>query len=145
MAACPFCHVRDNPHEGVVATSKHALAVMDKHPVVKGHCLVITAKHYDSLLAVPDAELLDLLKLAVRVEKALLASGFGGGVDLRQHYRPFLEESELVVRHVHLHLVPRKEGDEIFRKAGLRELALRTSPPEKDLFAAAGQIRKALK
>lgn len=145
MASCPFCHVRDNPHEGVIAQSKHSLAVLDKHPLVRGHCLAVTRTHYDSLMQVPQEELLDLMQLAVRVEKALLAAGFGEGVDLRQHYRPFLPESKFVVRHVHLHLVPRSEGDELFVKATIKEVPLRKEPPEKQLFAAAKEIRKALK
>ncbi len=145
MADCPFCHVRDNPHEGVIAETRHSLGIVDKRPLVRGHSLVVTRKHYDSLFNVPDDELLDLLKLAVRVEKALLDGGFGEGVDLRQHYRPFLEESDLVVRHVHLHLVPRNAGDELFTKATAREVPLRMRPTEKKLFEVAGEVRKALK
>ena len=111
MGDCDFCNIIDNPHEGVIAESEHAIAFMDKHPIAPGHCLVTTRKHHESLMEVSDRELLGLFKLVAKVEKALLRAGLGEGVDLRQHFRPFLPEGKYVKRHVHVHIVPRFEGD----------------------------------
>jgi len=38
------------------------------------------------------------------------------GCDIRQHYRPFLKQSELKVNHLHIHLQPRELDDELYRK-----------------------------
>jgi diadenosine tetraphosphate (Ap4A) HIT family hydrolase len=145
MHNCDFCHIRDNPHEGVIAQTAHSIAFMDKHPIAEGHCLVTTRTHHESLMEVPDAELLDLFKVVARVEKAILAAGLGDGVDMRQHFRPYLPEGKYVKRHVHVHLLPRRDGDDVFTQVAVKEMGLRTEPAEKDLFATASLIRKELK
>ena len=145
MQPCDFCHIRDNPHEGVIEQTFLSLAFMDKHPIARGHCLVTTKKHHESLMEVSDEELLDLFQLVARIEKALLRADLGEGVDMRQHFRPFLPEGKYVKRHVHVHLVPRREGDAIFTEAAVKEMGLRREPSESTLFKVAGDIRKALK
>ncbi len=145
MHTCDFCHIRDNPHDGVIAQTSHSIAFMDKHPLVAGHCLVSTRTHHESLMDASDEELLDLMTLVARIERALLDAGLGEGIDMRQHFRPFLPEGKYVKRHVHVHLLPRHEGDAIFTEAAIKEGGLRREPDEKELFATAGKIRKALK
>ena len=48
----------------------------------------------------------------------------GNGCDVREHYRPFLVQSRLKVDHVHWHLVPRTDKDDIYVKSQTYEKEL---------------------
>jgi diadenosine tetraphosphate (Ap4A) HIT family hydrolase len=46
------------------------------------------------------------------------------GVDVRQNYRPFLAPSKLKVDHVHFHVLPRTNEDELYQKSMKHEADL---------------------
>ena len=122
---CVFCQVHNDESHRVIYSNSHCVAVLDKYPVVQGHCLVIPRRHVEKLQDLTKVEVLSLFDAITKVEDALLSLKLGDGVDLRQHYRPFLEESMLKVNHVHFHLLPRKNNDELYSKALVNELDLR--------------------
>jgi len=96
-----------------VFESKASLAYLDAFPMVEGHTLVIPKlKGYTSILDMPPKEasqfMYDLPKVAKAVQKATGATGINiwqnNGADAGQ-----------TVFHPHFHIVPRKEGDELFK------------------------------
>jgi histidine triad (HIT) family protein len=107
MADCIFCRIigREIKAKVVLETPK-SLAFLDAFPLAKGHTLVIPKKHYEriqDMSADDNADLFDTVhRLIVKVDKisgsTLLAvhNGKGAGQE---------------VPHVHVHLVPRADGD----------------------------------
>ena len=139
---CVFCEVAEGKaHRALLGENKHALAVLDSYPILEGHSLVIPRKHHKSLWDIPKGELNAIFDLIIETEKMLLENLPCEGVDLRQHYRPFIPEGRLVKQHVHFHLIPRKSWDELFKKAGTKETELRTEPKQKELDKLAEKIR----
>jgi len=145
--ACPFCEIAAGKRkQHVVAEDSDALAVLDHLPLAEGHALVIPKKHYESIMEMPERELCSLIAHVARVEKAVLKATGAGGADVRQHYRPFINESDfpcLKVNHVHFHVIPRNPGDEIYKNM-LNEVSLRKKPSEKEFEAVARRIKAAL-
>ncbi|MBI5177281.1 HIT family protein [Candidatus Micrarchaeota archaeon] len=141
MGKCAFCSVAASERYRVVFEDELALCVLDKYPLVEGHCLIVPKRHAEHLGELGDEELLGLMKAVVKAEKALLALKLGDGVDLRQHYRPFLAESELKVNHVHFHLLPRRHGDALFEKSLRHEMSLREMNYDR---ASVGKLAKAI-
>jgi diadenosine tetraphosphate (Ap4A) HIT family hydrolase len=48
------------------------------------------------------------------IEQKILGE-LGDGVDIRQNYRPFLQQSDLKVDHVHFHVIPRSLDDYLYK------------------------------
>jgi len=142
VTECIFCSIAEGKaHSAQLGENKHALAVLDAYPVVEGHSLVIPKKHHRALWEIPREELNGIFDLIIEVEKSLLQNLHCEGVDLRQHYRPFVPESKLKKDHLHFHLIPRKSWDELFKKAGTKETELRKEPVKKELESLAERIR----
>lgn len=139
---CVFCWIAAGKnHSAKLGENKHALAILDAYPLLEGHSLVIPKKHHKSLAEIPKEELHAIFDLIVETEDLLLKNLPCEGVDLRQHYRPFVPESKLAKQHLHFHLLPRKSWDEFFKKVGGRETAMRTTPTSGQLDTLAGKIR----
>jgi ATP adenylyltransferase len=106
---CIFC---EPEADLLVHESAHAVVVMNKFPYSSGHLLVAPRRHLGSLDALSDAEALEMHRLGVRGVAALRAEygahGFNLGWNLGRVAGAGIED------HVHLHVVPRWNGDTSF-------------------------------
>jgi len=144
--ACPFCEIvagTSKQKQFTVVENRDALAVLDYMPLAEGHTLVIPKKHYESIMEMPEKELHALFTLAADVEKAVMRGTGSAGADLKQHYKPFLPESEIKVNHVHVHIIPRNPYDKLFEKESPVH-SLRKRPSDAEFAAVAKKIKAAL-
>jgi ATP adenylyltransferase len=106
---CIFC---EPEAELVVHEGEHAVVVMNKFPYSSGHLLVAPRSHVDDLGALSDGEALAVHRLAAHAVEALRAEygahGFNLGWNLGRVAGAGIED------HVHLHVVPRWNGDTSF-------------------------------
>lgn len=112
---CVFCNVR---RDEKILETKHCYVYPDKYPLSKGHLLIVTKKHYESIMETPDEVLFDVIKTAKLMEKRLTQRLKVKGMDFRENYRPFVPESELRKAHIHFHIIPRSFEDLIYKKKG---------------------------
>ncbi|MEF8847438.1 MAG: hypothetical protein V5A57_03370, partial [Candidatus Paceibacterota bacterium] len=54
------------------------------------------------------------------------------GCDIRQHYRPFMGQSTTKVNHLHVHLQPRRNEDELYEKVQVHQEEVFEDLPEED-------------
>jgi histidine triad (HIT) family protein len=112
--SCPFCAIATgsaNAH--LVHDDDRVIAFLDRAPLIKGHVLVAPRAHVETFDDLP-RELIDpIFSVVQRVSrafpKALGSDGSYTGINTR------VSQS---VPHAHVHVVPRREGDGLFR-AGL--------------------------
>lgn len=106
MENCPFC--LPDISDIAFAESLHSYAIYNKAPILPGHAMIITKAHYQSLLEVPAdlrAELMELSVQAVHMlMKTFQATAFNWTL---QDGKP----AGQTVMHLHLHLIPRFQGD----------------------------------
>ncbi|HEY7216513.1 MAG TPA: HIT family protein [Thermoanaerobaculia bacterium] len=108
--ACVFCGiVRGEVEAAVVFEDETAMAFLDHRPLLAGHCLLVPKVHVETLPDLP-ADLLapyfhDVQILARAVEQGLEAQGSFVAVNNR------ISQS---VPHLHVHVVPRWQGDGLF-------------------------------
>ncbi len=103
---CPFC--RADVQAEAFAESQNFLAVYNISPVLPGHSMVIPRRHLAGLLQLSDAELCEMSLFARDVVK-LLAKAFGQAA-----FDWTIQDGAAAgqtVAHLHLHLIPRKDGD----------------------------------
>lgn len=100
---CPFCEiVHGRAPAEVVSRWPDAIAIRPLDPVVDGHLLVIPRGHVDD--ALEDA----IVTAAVMARAAELGRLYGCDLNLITSVGRAATQT---VRHLHVHLVPRAEGD----------------------------------
>ncbi|MEX0674000.1 MAG: HIT family protein [Gaiellaceae bacterium] len=136
--SCLFCElVAGREEASVVYDDDRVFALMDIRPVTPGHLMVVPKRHAASLAELEDEDSDALLRVARRAAAALRASSLRcEGVNL------FLADGEAAgqeVFHVHLHVLPRFEGDGF----GLRFPPGYSVRARAELEDAAAKIREA--
>jgi diadenosine tetraphosphate (Ap4A) HIT family hydrolase len=111
---CPFCTL---PASRIVEENEHAMLVLDGYPISPGHSLLITKRHVGSFFDVTEIERTDLFallgKAKVLVEKRHKPNGYNIGINDGA-------AAGQTVPHLHIHLIPRYEGDQVDPRGGVR-------------------------
>jgi len=93
-----------------VADTNNFFAIRDIKPKAEGHTLIIPKKHFVTLLDIPNTLGEELLKITKQVSSELLDRKFGDGFNIVMNN---LEPAGQIVKHAHLHIIPRKEKDNL--------------------------------
>jgi diadenosine tetraphosphate (Ap4A) HIT family hydrolase len=114
---CPFCAIVDgDAPASIVHETDDVVAFMDLNPITEGHTLVIPKAHAAGLAPLSATRGSEMFEQAMEVAAAMRGSDLDpDGVDL------FLADGEAAgqeVFHVHLHVIPRYEGDEVVLPVG---------------------------
>jgi histidine triad (HIT) family protein len=137
-AACIFCRIASGELPGnVVHRDDRIVAFLDRAPLFLGHTLVVPIAHVPTLDELP-TELVQPLfeavrRLSVAVQRGLGASGSFVAVNTR---------ISQTVPHVHVHVVPRTEGDGFFSPRPIWKR--RSYADDAEAAAYAARIRAAL-
>jgi histidine triad (HIT) family protein len=86
------------------------LAFMDINPAHDGHCLVITKEHYPTVFEISDEAFSAVARSVRRVAQAVNRAISPAGLNLVQANGEGAQQS---VTHFHIHVLPRKLGDEL--------------------------------
>ena len=111
---CVFCAARGRtePESLIVARGQTCFVVVNLYPYNNGHVMVVPNRHIGSLAEASREELSELMTLTRRAEIALTEAyrphGMNMGINLGRPAGAGLPG------HLHMHLVPRWEGDTNF-------------------------------
>ncbi len=134
---CAFCAVVAGTEQHSLYRDDDAVAFLDRAPVIKGHTLVVTAVHYETIEEMPDDRLRPLFALVKRVSVAFRTALGAEGSLLLSNTR--ISQS---VPHVHVHVLPRRRGDRLFSPG--RSLWMRQRYVEGEAQTIAQKLRSAL-
>jgi len=109
---CPFCHP-----DSVLFGNDLVYAKPDKFPVNPGHLLIIPRRHVADFFLTTEEEKAALLSMLDKAKKYLdgkhAPAGYNVGINVG-------EVAGQTVMHVHLHLIPRYQGDLDNPRGGVR-------------------------
>jgi ATP adenylyltransferase len=109
---CIFCDALERDEPLIVHRTARSFVILNKYPYNNGHLMVVPNRHLGRLGDLDDAELMEIGQLAQSAERVLTEvyqpHGFNMGVNLG---RP---AGAGVLDHLHLHVVPRWNGDTNF-------------------------------
>ena len=106
---CVFCKiVKWEIPSKKINESNSFIAILDINPKAEGHALVIPKEHYITLLDIPNRLGNELLEFTKKVSGEILQNKKGDGFNVVMNN---LECAGQVVKHAHLHIIPRKEND----------------------------------
>jgi len=125
---CPFCTL---PPMRIVHANHLAVVIRDAYPVSRGHTLVLPKRHVGSFFDLVQAErdaVLELLDVARRdLDQALRPDGYNIGINDGS-------AAGQTVPHLHMHLIPRYNGDQVDPRGGVRWIF----PERADYWSARG-------
>ena len=112
IANCIFCvYAADDKDEEnlVLARGKSCYVIMNRYPYSVGHILIAPYRHTADLISLTDEEKLEILTLAQQsvsiLQKTMNADGINIGMNLGRVAGAGIDT------HLHLHVVPRWNGD----------------------------------
>ena len=136
MPDCLFCKIAVGEISAeTVYEDEHVVAFLDIHPRAPGHTLVIPRMHAETIVDLPSDAISpfgEAVKAVVqKIKRALQAEGFNIGVNMN-------EAGGQAVGHVHVHIIPRWNGD-----GGGSLHSIVDNPPQESVQEIAERIRKA--
>ena len=113
---CFICHNLENPQDDdknlVLWRTEKSIAILNRFPYNNGHLLIAPARHIGELAKTNEEELLEMFKLIRESQKALSLAikphGFNVGMNFGRGGGAGLPG------HLHIHVVPRWDGDTNF-------------------------------
>jgi len=111
--ACIFCAATEAADEPlVVYRGTAAFVILNKFPYNNGHLMIVPARHVGRLADLEPGEAAELMQLAQAAERVLTGvyapHGFNMGINLGKSAGAGIEN------HLHVHVVPRWNGDTNF-------------------------------
>jgi len=115
---CPFCEIANSDTENrIIEQSDLAFAVRDGFPISEGHTLIIPKRHVASFFEITSEEREVLFKLLDSaknlLDKELNPDAYNIGINDGA-------VAGQTVAHLHIHLIPRYEGDMVDPRGGIR-------------------------
>lgn len=112
---CVFCKCSTRCDDYIVFEGKTCFVMLNRYPYVNGHLMIIPERHLDDIseLTMEErSEIFALLDTSVKVLRdAMKPNGFNVGMNLGKAAGAGIAE------HVHVHVIPRWEGDTNFMSA----------------------------
>jgi len=131
---CLFCKIikKEIPAE-IIYEDDRSLAILDINPRAPGHAMVMPKIHSQTILDLPENKLGLLFeavkKVAGLIQKGLKPEGFTIGINQGRI-------SGQVIDHLHVHVIPRFEGD-----GGASVHSVVNNPPKESLKDIADKIK----
>jgi ATP adenylyltransferase len=113
-AGCVFCIAKTigDGRQLIVHEGQLAYVILNKFPYNAGHLMVVPQRHVAHLAMLEDAELSEMAKLTQLSERVLTEAYAPQGINVGMNLgRP---AGAGIVDHLHIHLVPRWNGDTNF-------------------------------
>ncbi len=111
---CPFCTL---PETRVIDSSQQGLVIRDGFPISPGHTLIIPRRHTGSFFNLDADERTDLLGLLDRAKAVLEHEHSPDGYNIGINDGAAAGQT---VPHLHIHLIPRYNGDSPDPRGGVR-------------------------
>jgi diadenosine tetraphosphate (Ap4A) HIT family hydrolase len=116
-APCLFCQNPSVFNKDLVREFKHCYVLRDQYPVTKGHLLIIPKEHIENWFkASPDMQkyLMDATnEMKEWLDKEYQPDGYNVGMNCGW-------VSGQTIMHLHIHLIPRYQGDVSNPRGGVR-------------------------
>lgn len=116
MNSCPFCSVDQG---AILAESGGFVCIWDSFPVSKGHTLVLSKRHvqswFDATVEEQSALLSGVSEAQRLINERYSPDGFNVGINVA-------EAAGQTIPHLHIHVIPRYEGDVVDPRGGVRHV-----------------------
>lgn len=114
---CLFCDYHNRDQHDIITEDELAYARWDNFPASEGHAEIVPKRHVESAFSLTDEEMLSVYGL-MKATRQIIDSWYSPA-----GYTIGINEGQAAGRtidHVHIHLIPRYEGDVPDPRGGIR-------------------------
>jgi|TARA_B100000959_G_C14895943_1_gene588773 diadenosine tetraphosphate (Ap4A) HIT family hydrolase len=116
MNDCLFCNLpEDRIIRGFEKEFQTCFLIKDQYPVSPGHALIIPDKHVESWFDLTKYDLEFMHMLANEYKETVECDGWNVGINIGAY-------AGQTIFHMHMHLIPRYEGDMENPRGGVRHI-----------------------
>jgi histidine triad (HIT) family protein len=134
--SCVFCAIAAGEGPAIrIFEDEDYLAILDIRPFTRGHTLVIPKRHTVDLVDTPAETVAEMVTIGQRIARAARATELADATNIGINDGRAAFQT---VSHIHLHVLPRRDGDKLSLAKGL---VLRRDP---DREATGRILREAL-
>ncbi len=113
MEDCVFCKIaRGEIPVEKICEEDNFFSIPDANQKIDGHCLVISKKHFETILDLPSSLGMELISCIKKTALKVLGSEKAEGFNLVQNN---FECAGQAVKHLHFHILPRKNDGKVPR------------------------------
>lgn len=114
LSDCPFCEIinREDPDAREIYRNRHVVAFFPLEPATLGHTLIVPREHIRDIWMLDQATACTLATATLRVANGVRRAMEPHGLNVIQSNG---EAASQTVSHLHVHVVPRWEGDALGR------------------------------
>jgi ATP adenylyltransferase len=116
---CLFCRVAGETgadvENFVLERGRGWYTIINRYPYTTGHIMVVCDRHVEGLSELTQTEAAEMMRLAGRAERAVRSAYGPDGINVGANLGRSAGAG--IVGHLHLHLVPRWQGDTNFMSA----------------------------
>ncbi|MFQ5511819.1 MAG: HIT domain-containing protein [Candidatus Krumholzibacteriia bacterium] len=115
---CLFCKLlaeRDDEKNWILHRGDHCFVIINTYPYSNGHVMVVCNRHVDRFAELSPQESVELMEMVSLCEKAVFDSYKPGGINMGANLGRSAGAG--ILGHLHVHLVPRWQGDTNFMTA----------------------------
>ena len=112
MSDCIFCMIKDHQiNSTVLYEDDICIAILDLSQATRGHTLVISKVHYDSVLEADNDALAHIIVVAKTLANQIKENLNARGINILTNAK---EAAGQTVNHLHLHIIPRYDQHDGF-------------------------------
>ena len=109
MGDCIFCKIaKEEILTKKIYENENFFSIPDANPLTKGHSLVISKKHFQNFLDLPNTLASECFDCVKKTTEILLSDKSIEGFNIVSNN---FEVAGQVVNHVHFHILPRRKSD----------------------------------
>ncbi len=106
---CIFCKIAKGEIKSEkIYENEKFFSIYDIKPFTKGHCLIISKKHFSSFLEFPEEDCSEFLDCLKKTSEILIEKHGAEGFNVINNNGKVANQE---IAHFHVHLVPRTKGD----------------------------------
>jgi histidine triad (HIT) family protein len=115
--SCVFCAIVAGEAPAIrIHEDDNYLAILDIRPFTRGHTLVVPKRHTVDLTDTPPQTLAEMVTIGQRIARAARATELADATNIGINDGRAAFQT---VRHIHLHVLPRRNGDKLSVAKGL--------------------------
>ena len=119
-ASCIFCKIaRKEAPVSIIYEDETTLAFLDIRPLNLGHTLVIPKEHYVDIFDTPENTICNVHKISKYIAPPIKKATNANGISIIQQNGKAAGQD---IFHLHVHVVPRFEGQKMPRFSDLKEV-----------------------
>jgi histidine triad (HIT) family protein len=118
--SCIFCKiVRKQAPVSIIYENETVMAFLDIRPLNMGHMLIVPKAHYIDIFDIPEEQLIQVHRIAKQVSFAVKKVTNADGISIIQQNGKAAGQD---IFHLHVHVVPRYDGQKLPRFSDLKEV-----------------------